>query len=272
MTQGIDGCDSPGQEACGIDNWGYSWDSNGYTTNQACTYVDDPPVPDPNSGNSGFDATIDDNQLKPCMVAVLSELKGLSDGRIADIIAKFAGQSPTNYNWVVKDGSLAPGTNGSTSSYDRNAHSVTTVFDASQFQQATDLSIARTIIHESIHAYLGAFFADDPNLANAAYSDMVMAYATHMNSSANDLQHDEMVRAWVQDIADALQQYGINKGYTLPASFYAALAWGGLEGTRAFKNLPAADRNAIRDIILSELNGTDSVGNSKSPSGNLAGC
>ncbi|MGI4821586.1 MAG: hypothetical protein ACRYFV_10290 [Janthinobacterium lividum] len=275
MTQGIEGCDEPGQEACGMDNWGYSWSSNGYSTDQACTYVDDPPTPDPTnpsgSSNSSFDETIDDSQLSPCMVAVMDNVKGLSNGRIADIITKFAGQRP-GYNWIVKDGSLKPGTNGSTSSYDKSSQSVTTIFGPSHFQQATDLSIARTIIHESIHAYLGAFFADDPNLANAAYSDMVMAYVTHINSSANNLQHDEMVRAWVQDIADALQQYGIGKGYTLPTSFYAALAWGGLEGTRAFKNMPLSDQNAIRDVILSELNGTDSAGNLKSPSGNLAGC
>jgi hypothetical protein len=278
MTQGINWCDSPGQEACGIDSWGMSWMSTGTEISESCTYVDDPPVPDPTdpgnsgSGSSSFDETIDDSQLKPCMVTVLNDVKGLSNGRIADIITRFAGQSPTNYNWVVKDGHLAQGTNGATSSYDRALRSVTTVFDANQFQQATDLSIARTIMHESIHAYLGAFFADDANLANAAYSDMVMAYATHTNSSANDLQHDEMVRAWVQDIADALQQYGVSKGYALPANFYANLAWGGLEGTRAFKNLPSSKRNEIRDTVLSELNGTDSFGNFKTPNGSVAGC
>ncbi len=46
MTQSTDGCsEPPGQEACGIDNWGMSWDNNGYDTRESCTYVEDPSCP-----------------------------------------------------------------------------------------------------------------------------------------------------------------------------------------------------------------------------------
>lgn len=258
-----------------------AWTLMSSSTNYQCEYVDVngpnplPPPPPPSTGSSGsnanFDNTINDTALKPCMTAVLDGIRGLSSGRIADIIHKFAGQTP-GYNWNVQNGTLPTGTNGATNNYDRSTNSVTTTFDAGQFGQATDLSIARTIMHESVHAYLGAFFADDPNLAGAAYSDMVMAYATHVNATANDLQHDEMVRGWVQDIADALQQYGISKGYNLPSNFYSSLAWGGLEGTRAFKNLPSANQISIHDTILTELTGKDSSGTTQTPSGTLAGC
>lgn len=62
MTQGINWCDSPGQEACGIDSWGMSWMSTGTEISESCTYVDDPPVPDPgpndpNNPGSGGDGT-----------------------------------------------------------------------------------------------------------------------------------------------------------------------------------------------------------------------
>lgn len=136
---------------------------------------DSPFGDDPSGGWGGstyFDDAIDDTALKPCMVAVLNSIKALGPGKIGSIITKFSGKT-VGYNWKMQNGSLSPGTNGSTQgSYDKTTNSAITTFDASQFTQATDLSVARTIIHESIHSYLLAYFANDVTLARASYPDM----------------------------------------------------------------------------------------------------
>ena len=132
FTSGVDFCDEPSQDAscCSEVEWQLSDSSRQ-------DYCDG--NPDPGTGGTGgsgsnanFDNTIDDSALKPCMTAVLNGIRGLSSGRIADIIQKFAGQTP-GYNWNVQNGTLPTGTNGSTTSYNKTTNSVTTTFDASQF-------------------------------------------------------------------------------------------------------------------------------------------
>lgn len=216
-----------------------------------------------------FDNRIDDSKLSPCATTILNDLKRLNSGQLANVIQTFAGQSPT-YNWNVQSGSLQSGMNAGTLSYDRSTHTVTTTFDTNKFSHATDLSVARTILHESIHAYIGAYFIADPNLFRASYPDLIMAYAIQTNISANDLQHDDMVKNWVRNIASSLEEYGKAKGYNLSSDYYNAMAWGGLEGTRAFQNLP--NRNSIKEIILTELTGKDSSGNPATQQGSSSNC
>jgi hypothetical protein len=169
--------------------------------------------------------------------------------------------------------SLSPGTNGSTAgSYDRSTNSITTTFDASQPTRATNLSIARTIMHESIHAYLVTYFANDPVQAGKQYPELVMAYAQSSNSTGNTLQHNEMVRAWVQQLAYGLQQYGLSQGPNLTNDFCINMAWGGLESTRAFQSFPSTRQQEIQNVILIEPTGADTSGNPRTPVGSRAGC
>ncbi|MEJ8801314.1 hypothetical protein [Pontibacter sp. H249] len=81
-----------------------------------------------------------------------------------------------------------------------------------------------------------------------------------------------MVRSFVNDIALALQEYGQLNNYNLSAQFYQDLAWGGLEGTSAFKNLSWSDRNRISNTILIEISGKDASGQAQTPKGQLSGC
>lgn len=216
-------------------------------------------------------STINTNQLKPCEVSIINVLKGLSGNPLLTNLQKLAGTN-SGYNWTVKDGRISdPNTTGFTSSgYDNSTMSAITTFDSQKFPNATDLSFARTMLHESFHAYLVVYFANDRALANAEYSAMVDAYQVQ-HQSVNDVHHVEMA-FWVSNIANALEQYGQSKGYNLPSQFYQDMSWAGLEGTQAYKDLPSADKKRIQDTIQTELNGSDSSGNSATPSGKSPGC
>ncbi|WP_151086601.1 hypothetical protein [Hymenobacter baengnokdamensis] len=231
---------------------------------------------DPGSGPQGpasgptNNLVINTAQLKPCELLVMNNLKGLTGNPLLTNLQKLAGNTP-GYNWTVKDGHLAPNSNAFTSSgYDISTNSVITTFDLQKFPDITDLSMARTMLHESFHAYLVAYFANDRNLANAEYSAMVDAYQVQ-HQDIQDIHHVEMT-FWVANIADALMQYGQSKGYNLPGQFYLDMSWAGLEGTQAYKNLPAADKQRIQNTIVIELTGQDSNGNSATQSGKNPGC
>jgi hypothetical protein len=96
-----------------------------------------------------FAEKIVDTSLNACLKTILVDLKTLDKGKIAEIIKTFTGSSP-GYNWEVKsDATKSLSTTGSTSSiYNSVTNSVTSTFHPFSFQNATDLSWARTIMHE----------------------------------------------------------------------------------------------------------------------------
>lgn len=209
--------------------------------------------------------------LKPCMQTIVNDLKSITQGSVGQIIQKFSGTTP-NWNWELKDGTL-PGATGQTNPpalYNIATGTVTTVFDSQAWLKATELSWARTILHESIHAYLTVFFATDQANFIRSYSQMVQDWGTLQNWDA--VHHQEFARSLVTAIADALQTYGVSKGYSLPRQFYEDMSWAGLQSTPTFKNLPSTDQARILDTIAVELTSMDTRGNSISQKGKNAGC
>jgi hypothetical protein len=105
-----------------------------------------------------FDDGIKDALLKPCLKKILDNLKknGTSPG---NMIMNFTNDwNSTNYNWTVESGTLDGLTAGNTSSNYNITTGITTIFDSQGFPDATDLSWAKTILHESVHAYLVTYF------------------------------------------------------------------------------------------------------------------
>ena len=147
-------------------------------------------------------------------------------------------------------------TNAITSSLPIGGYFVTT-FNMSYLQGASDLSIARTMIHESIHAYLSYyFFADRPGYTGT-YLDLLKEYRTNGSTqNVPDEQHYIMEKAFVEQvIAPALQQYGNSQGYNLDFSDYKDLAWGGLN-YNANSQLSNEDRIRITNMLVAEQTGT----------------
>jgi hypothetical protein len=213
---------------------------------------------------------INDSKLDPCLQTILSKLKTLTRG-VNQIVVNFAGNTP-NYNWNLKSDYLN-GPTGSTNPpalYDFSTGSITTTFDSKTWTDATDLSWARTMLHESIHAYLATQFAINKKDFASSYSTMVSEWG--VINDWNKLHHEEIARSIVNDVALALEEYGKSNGYNLPSQFYQDMAWGGLQDTITFKSLPFVDQQRILNVISTELTGADINGNAKQQKGKKAGC
>ncbi len=215
-----------------------------------------------------FEEKIDDTTLKQCLKNILNKLKGQSNG-VAESIKKFSG-STQGFNWEVKDGTLSGGTGQTSSKYNRATGTVSTIFDSQNWKQSTDLSWARTILHESIHAILVAEFnTNRPNWI-ASYPEMVAEWGRLQNWNA--VHHEEFARSIVNDIASSLEEYGRIQGYNLSSQFYKAMAWGGLQSTSTFQGMSTSTKNRILNVISVELTGKDLNGNFKTQHGSNAGC
>lgn len=214
---------------------------------------------------------IDDTSLKPCMKTILSDLKNLKNGSIGQIIQKFSGDTP-GYNWQVKDSTLQ-GQTGSTSppaKYNKEKQTITTKFDSQAWKNATDLSWARTILHESIHAYLSVYFATNRKGLTSSYPQMVQDWGKFNNWES--VHHEEFARSLVNEIANSLEEFGKTKGYDLPHQFYEDMSWGGLQDTNTFTSLPEADKTRIRNTNIKELTKQDLNGDVSTQKGKNAGC
>lgn len=121
------------------------------------------------------------------------------------------------------------------------------------------------MMHESVHAYLNAYFYYDAAAANKDYAQLVEDWITAKNPNFNDIQHDEMVRSFMNNIATSLKEFGLSRGYSLSDQFYSDMAWGGLTNTRAFSKLSFDDQDRISDRLNAEL--SSQTINDENPSG-----
>lgn len=159
----------------------------------------------------------------------------------------------------------------------RHKREPTRIFTAAtsrKFKNATDLSVARTILHESIHAYFVALAITNYEEFKKALPDLFEAYSGIKYGGDETVQHKEIANKWVDKIATALSNFGSKKGYDIPHSYYEDLAWGGLTHyedngtinmTPFFKELipDSRDRKRILNTINIELEGRDYDGNYK---------
>jgi hypothetical protein len=215
-----------------------------------------------------IDDEINDGLLKPCLKKILDNLKKTTASP-GNMIVNFTGNWANGYNWTMKDGFL----NGSIAETDpiyNETRGMTTTFDTQSWKDATDLSWARTMLHESIHAYLVTYFKLDRPGWIATYPEMVNDWGVKQNWNA--VHHEEIARSLVNSIGSALEVYGVSQGYNLTKQFYQDMAWAGLQTTDAFKALPSSEQKRILDTILTELTGKDSNEEVKTQKGKKAGC
>lgn len=199
-----------------------------------------------------FNERIDDSNLPDCMKNVIERLKMLSGNTVADIIRKFSGELPgynlrlgmkENNNPMQVAGTNSEITNGF-ALIEFNSNLLTT-------QNVTDLAFATTVLHESIHAYLFAFYKSDPSAASLTYPELFEKYSKK-KALDNNLQHETIARDFVADLARSIKNYGELKGYTIDKQVYDDLAWKGLTETSSFKKLSDNDKSRIIDRIMAE--------------------
>lgn len=237
---------------------------------------------------------IDYTQLDSCVSAVMDDVRTLQEGMTWIIAMLEANAQPAagflslafeKYNWTVLSGNNSANYNGSTlPAFNGNNQfeKVVTVIDSDKLKDATDLSIARTILHESIHAYLIARYIETSNdnytLFELSYPQLLLDYANGIDS--NTAQHGAIVRNFLKPMADALEEYGLKRGYNLNRAFYDDLVWGGLivdDSETYYPWFPLVfttveERERVRNVVNVELTGKDIHGSPKQQKGQKAGC
>jgi len=222
--------------------------------------------------NTEFTQDIKNVNLPDCFSNVLNDLDDLNNNCIGNVITSFSGNTP-GYRWQVEDGGGNANFNGVTDIiYPNNVYTVRTTFYTDNFAYGSDIGIAKTIIHEGVHAYLRNYFHNDVVNASKTYPQMVEEWNATKHPDMNAIQHDQLVTDFIGEIATLLEAYGQSKGLNIDYQYYNDLAWGGLTDTHAFKALPQADQDRINDVILTEQKGEDHLENSVTKKGNPGGC
>lgn len=156
---------------------------------------------------------------------VLVGISNLKEGKVGEIIQRFSGSDPA-WMWTVREGYLPLRTNAETRP---TPQGIVTTLNYGTLKGATRLSVARTLIHEMIHAYLVLYFRND-TAAASVYPGIAAAYRGVVpEPDQNEVHHREMALSFVGEIAAALREYGHSFGLQVDDSVYTDLAWGGLD-------------------------------------------
>lgn len=193
--------------------------------------------------------------LPPCLGNVVNDIKNVPLGGFSGMLQNFVGTNPfpLDYHWLLDTGSLPLDKAAETNPTLGPGGIATTILNNHYLNISTDLSWAKTIMHEAFHAYLVSVFRD-PTITDKTYANLVNLYYHQFNSNLNDTHHHIFANTnIIQEISTALQQFGIMRGYNLPQQFYDDMAWGGLAGTDAFENLPLTDQVRINSVIGAEF-------------------
>ncbi|WP_144607269.1 SprT family zinc-dependent metalloprotease [Algoriphagus algorifonticola] len=258
-----------------------------------CEYVLAPPSPmDPDTGGGGGgtppsgneceqpegnildvpveceEEEIDLTKLSNCHQFLINELIGSSQAEFRVIFEKFSGSLPPPYNFNVKFqyGNCPNSSAGCTSPLLINNEAVINL-NKSIISNSTDLSIARTVLHEMLHAYF-LFLEDFPTEnqdLNTLLNYYIAKYNIPSNINYNPIHHNLFVEnMFLNDIALELRNFAEGLGYPTSVlsnnEFFIDMAWAGLTDTDVFNKLSISQKNRISNIYYSELNGTSSIG------------
>ncbi|KFF12587.1 hypothetical protein [Flavobacterium hydatis] len=220
----------------------------------------------PGGGGSGGSSTsananaiedkIDDSKLDPCAKATLEKLKNLKQNDIASMISKFASNSSI-FSLNIQTGKVTKSTNDAETSiislYNYNitlsTNYINGVMEGEINSPPTTLSLATTLTHEIIHAYLLSVVDEYKTLNSSTICDFPTLYDAYVvqntpkggSKAQIDAQHDLIAEKYVNSIASTIQELNtdspVTSGY--PNQVYLDIAWAGLEGTYIFnKNYP----------------------------------
>jgi len=245
----------------------------------------DPDIDDLGSGGVSTD-NISNNLTNPCAKNIFTELENgifttnpikpeiiipnnnYLELNFSEIILKLFNDSSSTH-LIIKNDDIGSA----------NAHTIgaTITLNNSYIETATQLSIARTIIHESVHVYLNALYSNVIEFNSFTFRQKMEKYASDngYDIETNEFHHNFMgqyVNAMAYSLYEWDKDYGT--GGDLGWDYYYALGFGGLfqidinngtivSETDAFKSIISDpyERQKIADKILNEFkNNEDAQG------------
>jgi len=235
----------------------------------------------------------------PCASNIFTELQNemLKKDLINKVEATPDGSPLTFVESILKLFNDSDGTNllirNSNNIGNSNAHTIgtTITLKTSYLKTATQLSIARTMIHEILHTYLNGIYLDLPDFENKTLLEKMEKFATDNGydpiNDPNRFQHEFMgqfVDAMAYSLYDWDKNYGT--GGNLGWNYYKSMAFAGFiyakkdsngnyildnngnkiyDDTDSFKELVPnqTDRDNIKKIISDETEGNSNSRGSK---------
>jgi hypothetical protein len=206
---------------------------------------------------------IDKSGLSACHQELIEDIMGGTQTQIKKIFSLFNDEVNTSvpYNLRFQYGNCGPAT-ACTNPQLTNNYAVVN-FNQSAITNATDLSMARSTMHEVLHAYLvyELEYPSDCDL-NCLLNDYIAIYG---GADLNPVHHNLYVETkFLNDIAFELKNYASSVGYNVSLigdQYFKDMAWGGLHETDVFKNtLTVSEQQRINNRYNAELTNTN-VGN-----------
>ena len=209
------------------------------------------------NSNATIDDKIDIDNLDPCSKAIL---EAIQDGKaIEDIVNQFAEEN-SDFNWTIETSNTS--SEATTDWLNNTSNNYITKIDPDFKNSATKIAIARTMVHEAIHAYILSYIDiaknGDPELSFKTFpelwNDLVAKKYGDPNTASgwNKYHHEEMARNYVSTISNAISIWDNNQNTD---QYYKDLAWGGLLNAQIFQSttdLSGADRTRIQNINIAE--------------------
>lgn len=190
-----------------------------------------------------------DNSLNnyPCQKIVIQDAIGVCSPLTQAVLNAFESNDGTNLIFEVSNSITSNGNTSSSSVYDPNTSTcnITIKIRQSYLETATDLSIARTVIHESLHAMFVYMFEEGLLTSSNGtpldgFSDLVEAHINYLSGLPANLgvAHHILMTDFVEDMATSLSIYASSMGYSNSFNFYKNLCWSGaMLNTPTFQSL-----------------------------------
>jgi hypothetical protein len=231
----------------------------------------------PKTAPEAIEEQIDDSQLDPCSKSVLAKLKVGTQSDIAKMISRFS-PSGSIFNihmsigTVTNSNDAAQTTRETTSTYDINmVFNEDYINGVGNTARPTDLSIATTMAHEIIHAYLISIVSEFHNCGATTICDFPALYDAYVDYQISkdptiipSTHHELIAKNYVNVIAATIQEFhtGIPVELGKASQIYTDLAWSGLSKTSIFNtkypddpnNVNYKERQRILDRFTNEKN------------------
>jgi hypothetical protein len=228
-----------------------------------------------------------DPTLRPCLEAVFNQVKALHVGQVCGMIMILDGNLPS-FEWTIREQDIISGPfmNADAVTQQNSIGTVETYMNTHVINNASTAFIARTFLHEAVHAFIFNFVKNRRNLTAAekdainalSFGGQLRRFLEIRYPDLNNTFHKLMAEVFRRQIQDAIKAYcqannigaGLN---TVDFEQYCYdMSWGGLDDTDPNSlwmdpnELTDADRARIEKRLEIEKNNLGSfVGTYNSP-------
>lgn len=210
-----------------------------------------------------FDSTFDNYPCQESIVESVYQNQSVLSNYILNIF-----NASATVNLTYKVGSI-PGDYGQMQMTAINSElfNVDVTLGTNTATNGSDIFIASVMIHENVHAVLGAM-AHQGSLTgvtiNSSLVELAEAYTLWQESNSTTLNEHDYMMLLADQMADALKIYVESKDYTISDEYYNNIIWVGLKAATTYNSLSAikkagVDTAQINEYILPSGGGTKGV-------------